>query len=442
MVVIRLNARGARWLLVLPALVVLLGAWFVVRWYVGNTVAEYAPGVDAGGIEMARLAVRWAPDDPLTHWRLGSLEEKVFSADNMAAAVHEYQSAVDLSPNDYRYWMELGRALEAGGDRESGEKALRRAVDLAPAYSQPRWRFGNLLLREGKVEEAFDQLGHAAEGDNELRLQIFDLAMRVFEGNIKEISRIACVSPAARLQFALYLVSVGKYDDAIGIWNTLSPADRVAQSALCKELRKTLIDQRHFHAALEVMRGIDPEASLPQPEQFWNGGFESSLSPAGANSFDWVVDSRPDVQIGIDSHAHSGKGSLRIVLKGPRTLTKIPLTQTVIVEPGAQYRFECFVRTEDLSSASTPFIVIQDPVDGANLGSTKPLATGTNDWQLVTVDFKTKPQHDGIAIGFIRAPCVEGQICPIFGTIWYDDFNLKRIATSGSPRGESESRKR
>ena len=440
MVTIRLKARGSRWLLVLPALLVLLGSWFVVHWYVGNTVAEYAPGIEEGGIEMARMAVKWAPADPLTHWRLGSLEEKVFSADNMAAAVHEYQLAVDLSPNDYRYWMELGRALEASGDRESGEKALRRAVDLAPAYSQPRWRFGNLLLREGKMEEAFDQLGHAAEGDSQLRLQIFDLAMRVFEGNVKEIARIACVSPAARLQFALYLVSVARYDDAIGMWKTISSADRAAQSALCKELKKTLIDQKHFHAALEVMREIDPEESLPWPEQFWNGGFESKLSPPGANSFDWVINSRPEAQIAIDSHAHSGQGSLRIVFRAPNHLAKVQLSQTVIVEPGAQYRFECFVRTDDLTSASTPILIIQDVVDGATIGGAKPLATGTNDWQLVTFDFKTNPQHDGITIGLVRAPCGEGQICPIFGTVWYDDFNLKRIA--GPDRGESGSTKR
>lgn len=441
-VTIRLKARGLRWVLLLPALLVMLGAWFVAHWYVGNTIAEYAPSIEEGGIEMARLAVKWAPADPLTHWRLGSLEEKVFSAENMAAAVHEYRLAVDLSPNDYRYWMELGRALEASGDRESGEKALRRAVELAPAYSQPRWRFGNLLLREGKMEEAFGQLGHAAEGDNQLRLQIFDLAMRVFEGNVKEIARIACVSPAARLQFALYLVSVGQYDEAIGMWNTISPVDRAAQSALVKELKKTLIDQKHFHAALEVMRRTDPEESLPVPEQFWNGGFESGLSPPGTNSFDWVINSRPEVQIAIDSHAHSGRGSLRIVFRAPNTLAKVQLSQIVIIEPGAQYRFECFVRTEDLNSVSTPILVVQDTVDSSTLGQAKPLPTGSNGWQQVTFDFKTNPKHDGIIVGFYRAPCGEGQICPIFGTVWYDDFNLKRIGGPGSARGESGSTKR
>ena len=441
-VTISLKARGSRWLLLLPALLVMLGAWFVVRWYVGNTVAEYAPGVEAGGIEMARLGVRWAPADPLTHWRLGSLEDKVFSAENMAAVVHEYQLAVDLSPNDYRYWMALGHALEASGDREGGEKALRRAVDLAPAYSQPRWQFGNLLLREGKLEEAFEQLGHAAESDNQLRLQIFDLAMRVFEGNVKEIARIACVSPAARLQFALYLVTVERFDEAIGMWNTISPADRAAQSALGKELKTALIDKKQFRAALEVMRGTDSEASLPRPQQFWNGGFESGLTPMGANSFDWVIDSRPQAQIAIDSHGHSGQGSLRIIFRAPGTLEKIPLSQTVIVEPGAEYRFECFVRTQDLTSVSTPILVIQDPVDNSRLGQAKPLATGSSEWQQVTFDFKTKPKHDGIIVGFFREPCGEGQICPIFGTVWYDDFNLQRIGSPGSSRGESGSTKR
>ena len=132
MVTIHFKPAGRRWVLLLPALLAILGSWFVARWYVGNTVAEFGPGVEEGGVDMARLATKWAPADPLTHWRLGSLEEKAFSAENIAAAVREYQLAVALSPNDYRYWMELGRALEASGDRDGGEKALRRAVDFAP----------------------------------------------------------------------------------------------------------------------------------------------------------------------------------------------------------------------------------------------------------------------------------------------------------------------
>ena len=440
MVTIRL-ASGTRWLLLLPALLAILGAGFAVRWYVGNTVAEYAPDVAEGGIDMARMAVRWAPGDPLAHWRLGSLEEKVFSAENMADAVREYQLAVTLSPNDYRYWMELGRALEAAGDRESGEKALRHAVDLAPAYSHPRWHLGNLLLREAKLGEAFEQLGHAAEADNLMRLQVFGLAMRVFDGDVNEIAKVACVSSAARMQFAIYLVAGKRFDDAMRMWNATNPADRGQLPELSQEMKRGLIEAKQFHSALAVMREIEPDANLPQPEQFWNGGFESDLRLASANLFDWVIDSRASAQVAVDSHAHSGQRSLRIVLRAPKTLDTIHVSQTVAVEPGARYRFECYVRTEDLISASTPVLVVFDAVDNATLAASNPLPPGTRDWQKVTLDFTANPQHDGITVGFHRAPCGgDGQLCPIFGTVWYDDFNLQRIG--GPERKDAGSKKR
>jgi tetratricopeptide (TPR) repeat protein len=418
-------------LLVLPALLAILGAWFSVRWYVGNTVAEYAPGVTDGGIEMAQMAVRWAPGDPLAHWRLGSFLEKSFSAENMTAAVSEYQTAVILSPHDYRYWMELGRALEASGDREGGEKALHRAVELAPAYSHPRWHLGNLLLREGSYDKAFEQLGHAAESDNEMRRQVFALAMQIFAGNIDEIAKVTCVSVAARLQFANYLVSVQKVDDAMRIWESVSTADRRAQTDLSKEFEQALITTKQFRALLKVMGEMEPDADLPQMEQVTNGGFEKGITLSGGNLFDWSIISRGSAQVSTDSHAHSGQKSLRILFRAPTNLDKIPVSQTVVVEPVTTYRLECYMRTEDIISPSTPVLVALEATDNSLMGSSKPIPAGTNDWQLVTFDFTTR--YDGITIAFARNPCAAGQICPIFGTVWYDDFTIKRLSGSNKP---------
>ena len=440
-VTISFKAPATRWLLLLPALLAILGAWFVVRWYVGNTVAEYAPSAEEGGIEMARMATRWAPGDPLTHWRLASFEEKVFSADNLADAAREYQMAVALSPNDYRYWMELGRALEANGDSESAEKALRRAVELAPAYSHPRWSLGNLLLREGKVDESFQQLGRAAEADDEIRPHVFGLAFRVLGGDLDVIAKIACPTALGRAQFAIFLARLRRFDDAVRMWSTISPADRQEQKARGEELRQVLTEAKQFRASVALMREIDPNASLPSPGQFSNGGFESDLAPTSATGFDWIFSSRPPVQISIDSRAHTGHGSLRIIFKEPRSLDLIPLLQTVLVEPDTQYRVECYVRTEDLNSVSTPVVVISDTIGSATLGASPPLPTGTSDWQRITFDIKTKPNSDGVIIRFFRPPCEE-KICPIFGTVWYDDFNLQRIGGPGSSGRDSGSAKR
>jgi len=435
--VVTLNFKppAVRWLLFLPALIALLGAWTAVRWYVGNTVAEFSPAVDEGGFEMARMAVRWAPGDPLTHWRLASFEQKTFSAANLAAAVREYEIAVQSSPYDFRYWMELGRALEAAGDPDSGEKALRRAVELAPAYSHPRWHYGNLLLRQGKTDEAFAQLSRAAEADELMQAPIFGLASQVFGGDVERIVQVL-PAPAVRLQFAINLINTGKFDEASRVLRTITPADRKAQVALTDRVFQALLEHKQFHAALALLRELEPQASeLPAPEQFWNGSFQKPVPLSDSKPFRWVMNNRPSAQIVIDPRGRNGEGSLRIVFNAPTKLESIPVSQTIIVEPETQYRIQFYQRTEGLITASTPALVIYDSVDNAQLASSPPTPTGTNDWQMVTLDFKTKPKHEGISVGLVRAACEDKQpICPIFGTVWYDDFNLQRIGGSGASR--------
>jgi hypothetical protein len=225
------------------------------------------------------------------------------------------------------------------------------------------------------------------------------------------------------------------------MWAAISPADRRSQRELSQELEKRLLQSKQFRAALEVMREAEPDLNLPQPEQIRNGGFENSLSAPTPDSFDWVVYSRPQAQIGLDSRAHTGHGSLRILFRAPNALEKIQLSQTVIVEPEVLYRLEFYVRTEELIGVNTPILMIQDAVSGTTVAETVPLPSGTNDWQKVTVEFKLNPKHDGITIGFHRAPCGNGQICPVFGTVWYDDFSLQRINSPGPSRGKAGSAK-
>jgi tetratricopeptide (TPR) repeat protein len=432
-ITIDLRAPARRALVVLPALLAILSVWFVVRWYVGDTVAEYAPDNPAAATELAKLATRWAPADPFAHWTLGALEEKEFSANNLADAVHEYQVAATLSPYDYRYWMELGRGLEASGDNTGGERALGRAVELAPAYSQPRWYFGNLLLRAGKVDEAFQQLARAGETDPGIRVQVFNLAAQVFDTDVDAIANATCRSAAMRIQFAMYLVGRQKIDEAMRVW--AGTKNRTAERELAGELKKQLIEAKHFQAALVVMREIEPDAAkLPVPEQFTNGGFESSTTLTSSDSFGWAITSGSQAQMAIDTQPHSGRNSLRIVFRAPTKLETIRVSQAIVVEPDTQYHFECYARTDDLITGGAPLITILSAADNALLASSPPLPTGKNDWQRISLDFKTKPKSDGVIVKLSRQPCSEASVCPIFGTVWYDDFNLQRSSGRAAPR--------
>lgn len=417
----------ARWVLLLPALIAIFGATAAARWYVGNTIAEYARPLDEGGLEMARVAVRWAPSDPLTHWRLGAFEQKSFGAENLAASVREFQLAVEGSPNDYRYWMELGRALEASGDPGSAEKALRQAVELAPSYSQPRWFYGNLLLRQGKIDQAFNEFARVAVADESMQPAIFGVAMQAFNGDVDQIVK-TLPAPSVRLRFAFNLVGAGRIDDAMRVLRTVDAAEKRSQSTVADGLVKSLIEHKKYHDALALLREIEPQGTQsPEPDHFWNGDFEQPLKLADPKPFRWLVENRGPVQIAVDSQSHSGQGSLRLIFKASGKLDAIPISQTIITDPNTQYRLQYYQRTEGLTSASPPQLVVADAVDNAMLAKSDPVPTGTNGWQLVTIDFNTRADHEGIVVTLRRGPCDDSQsICPIFGTVWYDDFNLQR----------------
>ena len=104
----------------------------------------------------------------------------------------------------------------------------------------------------------------------------------------------------------------------------------------------------------------------------------------------------------------------------------VNVSQLVVVESDKQYDLEGFLKTSRLESAGTPVVEIVDAADGSVLGTSQPAPAGDNDWQPVTITFKTGAKTEAIGIRVSRAPCGDNPSCPIFGTLWYDDFNLKR----------------
>src|SRR5689334_15605937 len=142
----QLDARKLPTRVVLIVLLLIATAWsyFAVRWYLGNTIAEYFNAGD-NNLDTAEVAENLAPRDPITHWRLGQVAQKKLPLDQTGIALGEFEKAVALSPNDYRFWMTLGTAREQAGDEQKAEAALRHAISLAPSYAYPHWYLGNAL---------------------------------------------------------------------------------------------------------------------------------------------------------------------------------------------------------------------------------------------------------------------------------------------------------
>jgi tetratricopeptide (TPR) repeat protein len=416
-----------RAVMLLSLVLALLASWFVVRWYLGNTVAEYQ-SAEEGGLETVRRAVSWAPSDPLAHWRLGTIEQEQLLPDQLHQVVQEYEKAVSLSPNDYRFLMALGTALEQLGEVERGEKSLRRATELAPSYAYPRWYLGNLLLRSGRYDEAFAELRRAADADPELRSQLLNSAWAIYNKDLDSFVEAAGKSASARAGQAEYLVGRQRFEDGILLWHRLKEAEKRANRSNGEAIVGALVTAKRFHQAAEVANDLVPAASYRAREgEFVDGGFEDDLITQAGAVFGWQVKSLQQARVGIDpNRGYNSSRSLRIVFQVPSRLDAISVSQLVPVRPDTQYDFECYVRSQDLQSGSTPWIEIADASEGKGVTGSGQAASGTTDWQRIALSFKTGPKTEAVTVKIIRGSCGEDPVCPIFGTVWYDDFNLKR----------------
>src|ERR1044072_9234427 len=103
--VVHISVRRVPVRILLLLLLLTAGVWsyFVVRWYIGNTLAEYFNPAQ-GSLDIAHKAVSMAPDDPLTHWRIAQLSQRNLPLDEQGKAIGEYEKAVSLSPYEYRLW--------------------------------------------------------------------------------------------------------------------------------------------------------------------------------------------------------------------------------------------------------------------------------------------------------------------------------------------------
>lgn len=405
----------------------MFASWFVVRWYLGNTLAEYF-SPESRRLETAQMAAAWAPKDPLPHWRLGNVIQTELPPDQISQVVAEYEKAVSLSPTDYRYWMALGEAQEQAGDFEKAEKSLREAVKLAPAYAYPRWILGNLLLRTDRYSEAFLELRTASEANPELQSQLFNFDWQINKDDFEALKSAIGNTPGMRAQFSSYLIKRSRFEEGLRLWNSLTEVEKRENRPSADLIIADLINAKHFHQAMDVWNDVAPGTSYrAELGKIGDGGLEGNLAHGPGALFGWQVQSASQLQIGIDARVgHSGNHSLRLFFQVRSHIENIDVSQLVPIAPNTQYDFECYVQTERLESASTPIVAIVDAADENKvLASSTAALSGSNSWQRIALLFKTAANTEAVKLKVYRPGCPDQPVCPIFGTVWYDDFDLK-----------------
>ena len=428
---LQLNTRRIVIRLLLLALLIAACVWsyFVVRWYIGNTLAEYFDPA-ANNLQVAEMAASLAPDDPLTHWRLAQVSLKNLPLDQQAQALAQFEKAVALSPNDYRFWVALGTASEQAGNRDRAEQALKKAVELAPSYAYPHWYLGNLLLRSSRYDEAFVELRRAAEADAELQTQQFNLVWEVYKPDPEALKRAVGDDSLARAKFALYLVNRQEFETGLKIWDGIGPDEKKSNKESGEALVNSLVTAWRYHDAVKVWNDLVGDTNNRiEIGRVFDGGFDDASRYGPEMPFTWQVQQVLGVQIGLDpTRSHSDASSLRLLFNVRTNLEGLNVMQLVPVAPGTEYEVEFYVKSEELETGGPPIVQIVDPTTSGVIVTSPYVAIGDSEWTRVALPLKTGDKTEALLIKIERPSCgtKEAPICPIFGSVWYDDFSFKR----------------
>ena len=413
-----ISTEGAipRLLLVVAVSVFAVCSFFVVRWTVGSAVAR-----NAEFKEIAEYGVSFAPSNPWTHYYWAELLSRTFLPQDVLLAEREYEVAVSLSPQDYRLWIELGKAYERSGKSERSEIAYRQALLLAPNYSEVQWAFGNFLLRVGKPDEGFVLIGKAASTNLKYSTPAAAIAWALNDGEIEKIKPLFSGSDYLKAGLAQFLVSKSEVDAALDVWTSVENKSAGDLKSISDDIFHRLQETKQFGPMVRFL--ALQSGRVPVIGQVMNGEFEEEIKISNQNPFDWVVNDGSDAQIGIDTaQERDGKKQRTLAVLFKSNARKFSgVSQRIAVSPGGSYQLKVSYKS-DLKFAATFKWQIVDAKTGALIAETEPIKQ-VSDWASQAVQLKIPFQSDGIVLNLVRAGCV-ADVCPIEGRFWVDGVVL------------------
>lgn len=346
----------------------------------------------------------------------GDLEESLARAE---AAVHR---AIELSPSNFEARLLLATTRELRGDRAGSEAALKQALEFAPNNLHVRWKLANLLLREGKIDEAVPHLKASVEGDRSRLSGMFELLWEITGGDASKLEAATDSAPDSKLHLVSYLFQKQKFDEAANVYSKIDIEGRrraPESSAYLNGLIAAGKPEMAYKLWLDLKAA--PASGI------WNGGFEQD-PVEGLTVFDWDLSSNKYATILIDTEtAKSGSRALRIEFTGiDTTRLENEIRQLVPVRAGKRYRLMWQVRTSSLNTPAGPRVYVTNEGARLELAVSDPIESGDSDWRRMSVEFAVPNDVRVVTVSVRRIPRFSYDE-PTTGVVWLDDFRISEI---------------
>jgi tetratricopeptide (TPR) repeat protein len=170
------------------------------------------------------LLLAGCPQDERAHSAMGIY---YYARQAFDSAAMQLQQAVELGPTFIPAWNMLGYARRALGDFAGSEQAFRKYIELSPTDANAYDSYAELLLKEGKYDDAVLQYRKAMSVDTTFVISHFNIAAPlVYLGRHEDarhelqelINRAADDGQRQTAYFGMAAVYAdqGKFDDAVG----------------------------------------------------------------------------------------------------------------------------------------------------------------------------------------------------------------------------------
>jgi tetratricopeptide (TPR) repeat protein len=390
------------------------------RFGFSRMLARYA--LLENSISAADQAVQLTPSDADVHRSRTTILNRLQRPEE---ATQSLAIATTLRYRDDILWIELGNTREELGDTAGALAALDQAVRWAPYYAHTHWQRGNLLLRMRRPTDAFNELRLAATANPAYTPNLIDLAWGISGEDIKTTESILEIKDdTTRLGLIRYLARKGKGREVV---DQVAKLTQPPSAELQNELARLLLAAKAYREAFDLWRAVNHNMQLPI-----NGSFEEPFATNDA-AFGWIIAADQKNRAAIDvAEKFGGAKSLQINFDGVWTPGTPLLSQTVVVDPNKTYRLSFAVKTKDLVTGGPPVILVIDANNNQILGRSENLPTATTPWRAVTLNFNTTAASQAVIIRLQRNNC-DSSPCPIFGTLWLDEFHIEQTE-SASPR--------
>ena len=422
--IVRLSNAFSRKLVLVIAL--LVGGWlsfFGIRTAIARY--DYESGTQIG----LESAVHLEPDNFAYWYLLGRYQQGNPEQLDSALAEECFRKAIALNPRATDAWLGLAVAYEMDGKNAEAREAYLRAKKSYPASAGVSWGYGNYLLRQGELTQAYAELHHAIEADPHFAAQGFTLAFRTTP-NIDEI--LAEVLPAKQsvyVDVVTELANKKRLTDAKIVWArliTLHPRLTIREvNPLVQELgiAGELPEARRIWDEGMATMNLPP-LYTPRDSVVWDPSFESNILDY---SFAWHFEpfaAGVGVSIALDkSEKRSGSQSLRLTFDGKHNPNLKAACTIGAVRSGTTYSFSGWVKTRDITTENGIAFELQSVEErGIPMVTTREVH-GTNPWTLVEQTWTAGPNTRTVQICINREPSDNPDV-RVSGSAWVDDVNL------------------